>query len=259
MIDHARRRSELRKAGMDVNVPRAELQLAQEQLKESIASGEGDALPAVREGEGELRRTDMSEDDAHDRAAGQLSQQKNVGGDDGNRSSCSSSSSSDESDDARLYKEYLFQTTHMYGTSEGLQCNHSRYISIHHLAGMHHPFQLITPAQQSMCDVAAHKSFFRLRRPAVVKSAKSHADLFRSDAAVAEVAGVLSAWLSRFEPDDIIARRYAQAAKDMAQLMGSGGSKKEDGGAVKDGGSAAATAAAAARLSRKKEKKKNKK
>lgn len=44
---------------------------------------------------------------------------------------------------------------------------------------------------------------------------------FFADAASKEVADTVAAWLNRFEPDVVLARRYEQAAKEMTKLMGS--------------------------------------
>ncbi|KEG08203.1 hypothetical protein DQ04_07751020, partial [Trypanosoma grayi] len=81
-----------------------------------------------------------------------------------------------------------------------------------------HPLQLVLPADAALAEAAVHRDLFGLRRPAVVKGCKCHAELFH-DTAARDIAGILDAWMHRFEPDAFIAKRYEQAAKEMTQLM----------------------------------------
>ncbi|CCW63944.1 unnamed protein product [Phytomonas sp. EM1] len=119
--------------------------------------------------------------------------------------------------DGELYKRYLFNPKQIYEKG-GLIRKEERYVSLRHLAGIHHPWQLMVPAGQPLSDVPVHKEFFRLRRPAVIKSAASHKELF-SDCAATEIAEVLTSWMNRFEPDMMIRRRYEQAAREMSALV----------------------------------------
>lgn len=131
--------------------------------------------------------------------------------------------------DKRLYEDYLFAPATLF-REDGLVRDEHRYVPVRHLAQIHHPLQLLAPAKQPVADVAIHKEFFNLRRPATIKTAESHEDLFSTKCA-AEVADVVRAWMQRFEPDVVMKRRFEQAAKEMSQLMGSSTPSGEKGDA----------------------------
>lgn len=271
-VQNVAAREELAAATEDVNVPLHELEFAKEALRE----GREGPLPCPV---AELARAAPSYD---------VSLAKN---------------------DADLYEQYLFHPEHIFEQG-GLRCNESRYTPVRALAEVQHPLQLVVPAASPLTDVFTHKEFFGLRRPAVIKAARSHAGLFgyavaegstnsteakatagehgkagdgkkkkesggtrsgadkgRGNAAEAskdvpnvadspadaakEVADVIGAWLNRFEQDVVIKRRYEQAAKEMAQLMGSGGA-----GEGEAAGAAGSSSDDAKRKGKKKEKKK---
>jgi pimeloyl-ACP methyl ester carboxylesterase len=121
--------------------------------------------------------------------------------------------------DKALYESYLFCPESTF-REEGLVRDEHRYVPVRHLAQVHHPLQLLVPAKEPVTDVTVHKEFFALRRPAVIKSAENHEDLFSTKCA-GEVADVVRAWMQRFEQDVVLKRRFEQAAKEMTQLMGS--------------------------------------
>lgn len=121
--------------------------------------------------------------------------------------------------DQKLYEDYLFNPNEILHR-EGLEREEDRYVPVHHLAQIHHPIQLLAPSKDPIADVSIHKEFFGLRRPALIKSAMHHDDLFSSKSAD-EVAEVTRTWMNRFEQDFIIKRRFEQSAKEMAQLMSS--------------------------------------
>lgn len=128
--------------------------------------------------------------------------------------------------DTNLYENYLFSAKDIF-REEGLVRDEHRYVPVRHLAGVHHPLQLLVPAKEPVTDVAVHKEFFALRRPAVVKGAENHEDLFSSKCA-GEVADVVRGWMQRFEQDVVLRRRFEQAAKEMNQLMGSASPSEKD-------------------------------
>ncbi|CCW69723.1 unnamed protein product [Phytomonas sp. Hart1] len=140
--------------------------------------------------------------------------------------------------DGELYEKYLFNPDAIYDKG-GLIRREERYIHLRQLSNIYHPWQLVVPAGQPLSDLPLHKEFFRLRRPAVIKSARSHEELF-SDSSAVELAGVLAGWMNRFEPDWMIRRRYEQAAKEMSALVvdataskttispGAGGKRKKE-------------------------------
>ncbi|ORC87790.1 uncharacterized protein TM35_000201990 [Trypanosoma theileri] len=119
--------------------------------------------------------------------------------------------------DKALYEEYLFHPASIFH-ADGLIRRESRYVPVKHLADMRHPMQLVVPAANSVSDAGVHKEFFGLRRPVVVKGCQKHEDLFGNESAK-ELAAAMDTWLHRFEPDAFIAKRYEQAAKEMAELM----------------------------------------
>ncbi|KAK7195068.1 Alpha/beta hydrolase family [Novymonas esmeraldas] len=135
--------------------------------------------------------------------------------------------------DKALYENYLFSPDSLFREG-GLVRVEDRYVPVRHLAQVHHPLQLLVPTQHPVVDFAIHKELFGLRRPATIKTAETHEDLF-SEKCAGEVADVVRAWMQRFEPDVVIRRRFEQAAKEMGQLMGSDTSsgEKSDGGAEK--------------------------
>ncbi|KPA76163.1 putative mitochondrial hypothetical protein [Leptomonas pyrrhocoris] len=134
--------------------------------------------------------------------------------------------------DADLYENYLFCPKDIL-REEGLVRDERRYVPVRHLAQIHHPLQLLVPAKEPVTDVAVHKDFFALRRPAVVKRAENHEELF-SEKCAGEVADVVRAWMQRFEPDFVLKRRFEQAAKELGQLMVSATpSEKADGAGEK--------------------------
>ncbi|CBH12921.1 hypothetical protein, conserved [Trypanosoma brucei gambiense DAL972] len=120
-------------------------------------------------------------------------------------------------EDESLYRDYLFDPNRIFGAG-GLVRDESRYVPLKSLLGVRHPVQLIVPSANPLSDAAAHSEVFGHRRPAVVKCCQRHEDLFKESAAK-EVAGVLGAWMRRFEPDCFISKRYEQAANEMGQLM----------------------------------------
>lgn len=132
-------------------------------------------------------------------------------------------------EDKALYEEYLFSPTTLFREG-GLVRDEHRYVPVRHLAQVHHPLQLLVPAKEAVTDVAIHKEFFSLRRPAVIKGAEGHADLFSTKCA-GEVADVVRAWVQRFEQDVVLKRRFEQAAKEMSQLMGSATPSEKSEGA----------------------------
>ncbi|CAJ1020939.1 hypothetical protein, conserved [Leishmania lindenbergi] len=120
--------------------------------------------------------------------------------------------------DKSLYEDHLFSSASLF-REKGLVRDEHRYVPVRHLAQVHHPLQLIVPIKQSITDVEIHKEFFGLRRVAAIKTAESHEDIFSAKCAD-EVAGVVQAWMQRFEPDVVIKRRFEKAAKEMEELMG---------------------------------------
>ncbi|KAG5508195.1 hypothetical protein JKF63_05450 [Porcisia hertigi] len=120
--------------------------------------------------------------------------------------------------DKSLYEDYLFSASLFH--ERGLVRDEHRYVPVRHLAEVHHPLQLLVPGKRPITDVAIHKEFFGLRRPAVIKTADSHEDMF-SEKCADEVADVVRGWMQRFEPDILMKRRFEKAAKDLTQLMGS--------------------------------------
>ncbi|KAL7699106.1 hypothetical protein NQL31_001968 [Lotmaria passim] len=134
--------------------------------------------------------------------------------------------------DKTFYENYLFCPKDIF-REEGLVRDEHRYVPVRHLAQVHHPLQLLVPGKEPVTDVAVHKEFFALRRPAVIKGAENHEDLFSTKCA-GEVADVLRAWVQRFEQDVVMKRRFEQAAKEMGQLMGGATpSEKTDGAGEK--------------------------
>lgn len=150
--------------------------------------------------------------------------------------------------DSAVYETVLFDPKAVYDRG-GLVRREERYIPLDRLAGLAHPWQLIVPTSNPVSEATVHKDFFGLRRPAVVKAADNHEALFSPEAA-GEVGDIVRTWMNRFEPDEVIRRRYDQVAKEMTQLMGGGTS-----GAGASAG-AGATAAAGGKSGKKKEKKK---
>lgn len=120
-------------------------------------------------------------------------------------------------EDEALYHSYLFAPDVF--ERDGLVRHEERYVPVKELATIRHPLQWLLPGRNPLTDVATHKEFFGIRRPAVMKAAASHGDLF-SETCAGDVADAVRSWMQRFEPDVVLQRRYEQAAKEMSQLMG---------------------------------------
>ncbi|KPI86404.1 hypothetical protein ABL78_4520 [Leptomonas seymouri] len=130
--------------------------------------------------------------------------------------------------DKDLYEKYLFCAKDIF-REEGLVRDEHRYVPVRHLAQIHHPLQLLVPAKEPVADAAIHKEFFALRRPAVIKGAEHHSDLFSTKCA-GEIADVVRAWMQRYEQDVVLKRRFEQAAKEMGTLMGGAAPSESTGG-----------------------------
>ncbi|KAG5503804.1 hypothetical protein JIQ42_07321 [Leishmania sp. Namibia] len=132
--------------------------------------------------------------------------------------------------DKSLYENHLFSSDSLF-REKGLVRDEHRYVPVRHLAQVHHPLQLLVPVKQPITDVEIHKEFFGLRRPAAIKSADNHEEMFSAKCAD-EVADVVRAWMQRFEPDVVMKRRFEKAAKEMTQLMSSNAALGEKSGGV---------------------------
>ncbi|KAG5481526.1 hypothetical protein LSCM1_05544 [Leishmania martiniquensis] len=119
--------------------------------------------------------------------------------------------------DKSLYEDYLFSSASIF-REKGLVRDEHRYVPVRHLAQVHHPLQLLVPFKQPITEVEIHKEFFGIRRPAAIKTADNHEDMFSAKCAD-EVADVVRAWMQRFEPDVVMQRRFEKAAREMTQLM----------------------------------------
>ncbi|KAG5481833.1 hypothetical protein LSCM4_06909 [Leishmania orientalis] len=132
--------------------------------------------------------------------------------------------------DKSLYENHLFSSDSLF-REKGLVRDEHRYVPVRHLAQVHHPLQLLVPVKQPITDVEIHKEFFGLRRPAAIKTADNHEEMFSAKCAD-EVADVVRAWMQRFEPDVVMKRRFEKAAKEMTQLMSSNVALGEKSGGV---------------------------
>ncbi|KAG5482174.1 hypothetical protein CUR178_06033 [Leishmania enriettii] len=132
--------------------------------------------------------------------------------------------------DKSLYENHLFSSDSLF-REKGLVRDEHRYVPVRHLAQVHHPLQLLVPVKQPITDVEVHKEFFGIRRPAAIKTADNHEEMFSAKCAD-EVADVVRTWMQRFEPDVVMKRRFEKAAKEMTQLMSSNAPLGEKSGGV---------------------------
>lgn len=167
MVRNAALREELATAADDVNVPLREVAFAQEMLKEGQEE-EPLPCPVVLLAEAALQ---TSEEGCR----------RSVGVDELVAAARS---------DREVYTRYLFHpevgekegeggAKKKVFARDGSVREETRHTPLHALAEMRHPFQLLVPSSgPPLSDVLTHREFFGLRRPAVIKAARSHAELF---------------------------------------------------------------------------------